>query len=143
MNIVSQALEVVVWLVSLVSSDVASQALEVAMLVVAFLSALLNYALVERGYQRIGALEAEKRNGVLLTIANHDVRQTWHRLGISLSLMGVCGLFLSIPNALDIKAMVLKILVLGICIHVGWKSWDDRVTSRRVNEKLDAMEVAH
>lgn len=123
--------------------NIASQALELTMAVFAFVSVLLNYALIERGYQRIDALKAEKRNGVLLTIANHDVRQTWHRLGISLSLMGVCGLFLSLPNNTDGKALLLKLLVLGICIHVGWKSWDDRITSRRVNEKLDAMEVAH
>ena len=123
--------------------NIASQALEVTMAVFAFVSVLLNYALIERGYQRIDALKAEKRNGVLLTIANHDVRQTWHRLAISLSLLAVCGLFLSLPNSTNDKALLLKVLVLGICVHVGWKSWDDRVTSRRVNEKLDAMEVTH
>jgi hypothetical protein len=123
--------------------DIASHVLEVLMWLVSVASVGLNVALLRRGYQHSDALYEERRNGVLRIIADHDIRQAWHRLGISGSLVGVCSLFLSLPNNTDGKALLLKLLVLGICVHVGWKSWDDRVTSRRVNEKLDALEVSH
>lgn len=123
--------------------DIASQVLEVLMWLVSVASVGLNVALLRRGYQRSDALYEERRNGVLRIIADHDIRQAWHRLGISGSLVGVCSLFLSLPNSTDIKAVLLKTFVLGICVHVGWKSGDDRITSRRVNAKLDAMEGVH
>ena len=48
---------------------------KVTMAVFAFVSVLLNYALIERGYQRIDALKAEKRNGVRVRMSAEEARE--------------------------------------------------------------------
>ena len=132
-----------IMIADVIEAAAVSTALEWLMVVASCGCFTLNAGLLGIAYRRSGALTREGRNGVLRIIADHDIRQGWHRLAISISLTVICVLFLTLPNAGDFKAVLLKIGVLGIIFHVTWKSWDDYKTGGLVSAKLALVERRH
>lgn len=120
--------------------DPVSQMLEWTMLIIATSAFLLNLVLRHHAIERHASLIRERRNGVLMKLARFHIRSTRRRLFKCGCLTGVCALLLSLPNALDLKAVLMKVLILALCIEAADQSQDDNRTSREVNHDLDTLE---
>ena len=132
-----------IMIADVIEAAAVSTALEWLMVVASCGCFTLNAGLLGIAYRRSGALTREGRNGVLRIIADHGIRQSYHRIAICCALVMICVLFLTLPNALDFKAVLLKVGVLGIIFHVTWRSWDDYKTGGVVAAKLALEDRRH